>query len=107
MKFHALILFFSLFFCCFTATANEQYVCSHGDAKRLISVLYDNAESPLPCEVHYDKGEGAQVLWNAKSEAGYCETKASEFVEKQESWGWSCEKLTQGVYAEDLVSDLY
>ena len=106
MKFHSVVLF-SLFLLCASASAGEQYVCNNGDAKRVISVLYENAEERLPCQVQYDKGEGAQTLWTAKSEAGYCETKASEFVEKQESWGWSCKKADQAIYAEDLVSDLY
>lgn len=107
MKFHAVILFSMIYFCCFSAFANEQYVCNNGDAKRVISIMYETAEDKLPCEVQYDKGEGTQTLWSAQTDAGYCETKASEFVAKQESWGWSCEKVTQDVYAEDLVSDLY
>lgn len=69
--------------------------------------MYESAQEQIPCEVQYDKGEGTQTLWTAKTETGYCESKASEFVEKQKSWGWSCEKVDQAVYAEDLVSDVY
>lgn len=107
MKFHSTIVVITLFFACFTAFADEEYVCNNGDAKRMISVTYENDQAQVPCEVQYDKGEGAQTLWSAQSEVGFCENKASEFVEKQESWGWSCEKVTQSVYVEDLVSDLY
>ena len=107
MKFHSVILFVTFYLCCFTVMAGEKYVCNNGDAKRVISVMYESALEPVPCEVQYDKGDGAQTLWSAQAEAGYCEAKASEFVAKQESWGWSCEKTAEGVYAEDLVSDLY
>ncbi len=107
MKFHSVLIFSTTLFCCSLALASEQYICSHGDAERVISVVYQNAESQVPCEVQYDKGEGAHTLWSAQAEVGYCETKASEFVAKQESWGWSCEKAASAVYADDLVSDLY
>ncbi len=107
MRFHSVLLFCVFLFYCVTGFAGEKYVCNHGDAKRVISVLYKNAEEHLPCEVQYDKGEGVQTLWTAQSEAGYCENKAREFVEKQESWGWSCEKVEHAAKADDLVSDLY
>ena len=104
MKFLPTVLFFTLLFSCFTVFADEEYVCKHGDAERIISVVFESDQERVPCKVQYDKGEGAQTLWNAQGEVGNCENKAKEFVEKQESWGWSCE---QTVHAEDLVSDLY
>lgn len=107
MKFHPIFLFFIFLFSSFTAFAADEYVCNNGEAKRVISVTYESDETRVPCEVQYDKGEGVQTLWSAKSELGYCETKASELVEKQESWGWSCEKANQDAYVEDLVSDVY
>ena len=82
------------------ATANEEYVCNFGDNKRLISVNYENEQEQVPCQVKYDKGLGIETLWNAQSEVGYCESKAAEFVAKQESWGWSCSKVTQAEYVE-------
>ncbi|MBY5992196.1 hypothetical protein [Ferrimonas balearica] len=66
------------------------YRCNHGNAERLIEVRYP-AEAPLPCEVHYTKAEGSQMLWSAANTAGYCEQRAENFVEKQRGWGWSCE----------------
>ena len=107
MKYLATALFLSLLCWSISAMASEDYVCNHGDAQRMISVVYENDQEPVPCEVQYDKGEGVQTLWNAQAEAGYCENKAAEFIEKQESWGWSCEKMTQSSAAEDLHSDLY
>jgi hypothetical protein len=72
-----------------TAFANERFVCSHGDQQRVIEVVY-LSDGPLPCEVTYDKGMGAEVLWSAQNTEGYCESHAKEFVEKQEGWGWTC-----------------
>ena len=77
------------------AFANETYTCTHGDQKRVISVVYASDGQPLPCRVTYDKGAGADVLWSAENQAGYCEEQAAAFVEKQKGWGWACEKQEQ------------
>ena len=71
--------------------AADNYSCKHGNQERVISVVYPNG-GDLPCEVHYQKAEGASVLWNAENVKGYCEEKAAAFVEKQEGWGWKCDK---------------
>lgn len=92
------------FFCSGIAMANEEYVCNFGDVKRLISISYENEGQPVPCEVWYDKGQGVERLWNAQAEVGYCESKASEFVSKQESWGWTCKKVAQAEYVEEVQS---
>ncbi len=70
--------------------ADISYICSNAGFERRIAIKYQNASNSVPCEVVYDKGEGAQILWFADNELGYCEEKAEDFVEKQESWGWSC-----------------
>ena len=76
-----------------SALANETHVCLYGGAERKISVVYDNPGQSVPCSVTYEKGDGIQTLWSAENEAGYCETKAAEFIEKQRGWGWDCAKL--------------
>ena len=35
-----------------------------------------------------------KVLWTAKGEVGFCEQKATEFIEKQQSWGWECNNVS-------------
>ncbi len=104
MKFNITVLFVALFSLSFSAIANEEYVCNFGEEQRLISVAYDSDQYSVPCQVMYDKGQGAETLWNAQSEVGYCETKAQEFVTKQESWGWSCEKVAQVQQTEQQQS---
>ena len=72
------------------ASSGDRTVCSHGNQTRIIEVKY-TGEGQIPCEVHYTKETGSQVLWSAQTEGGYCEQKAAEFVEKQRGWGWECE----------------
>lgn len=74
------------------AFANEVYTCTHAGQQRVINVVYVNEGQLVPCQVTYDKGAGAKVLWSAQYQAGYCEEKAEAFVEKQKGWGWTCEK---------------
>ncbi len=103
MKYLSIILFaFSV-----SAFAAEEYVCHYEDERRLISVVYENDQEPVPCEVQYDKGQGVQSLWNAQAEAGYCENKAAEFVAKQEEWGWSCEKVQPATTAENVHTEMF
>jgi hypothetical protein len=87
-------LVFALFLSVIASTAlameNQKTVCTHGDQQRVIEVVY-TGEGEVPCEVHYTKDTGSQVLWSAQGEVGYCEEKAAAFIEKQRGWGWDCE----------------
>jgi hypothetical protein len=69
------------------------YQCSFDGIQRRIEILTEPGVT-VPCEVHYFKdtempGE-SQVLWRATTEAGFCESKAEEFVAKLRDWGWDC-----------------
>jgi hypothetical protein len=70
----------------------DTYICKHGDKERVISVVYEKEGQPVPCKVVYTKDTGVETPWNAQNQAGYCEEKAAAFVEKQRTWGWTCEK---------------
>jgi len=74
---------------CTVAVADVRFECTRGDQTRTITVVY-LSDGPLPCEVSYDKGDGAKVLWSAQNTEGYCESHAKAFVAKQEGWGYSC-----------------
>ena len=72
------------------AVADETYTCTHGSQERIISIVYQDQEAKIPCEVQYQKNGVTETLWNAQNEVGYCERKTQEFVEKQRGWGWDC-----------------
>jgi hypothetical protein len=67
-------------------------VCKQGSATRTVSIVYDEPGKAVPCEVLYEKSDAGtkQTLWRAANEAGYCEARAKEFVEKLASMGWAC-----------------
>ncbi|MGI9282418.1 MAG: hypothetical protein ACR2PX_22700 [Endozoicomonas sp.] len=73
-----------------SASDNYSYTCTHANQERKIDVIYLQRESSVPCEVRYTKDGQEETLWNASYTEGYCEEKATEFVKKQEGWGWSC-----------------
>ncbi|MCL6414093.1 hypothetical protein MIB92_00385 [Aestuariirhabdus sp. Z084] len=76
--------------------ADQTYVCSQAGMERIISVVYQNPESPVPCEVVYQKGDEVQSLWSAENEQGYCEHNAEQLVERQRGWGWDCAMAGSG-----------
>jgi hypothetical protein len=70
----------------------DSWSCRHGNDVREVHVE-QTTSSPVPCQVVYQKlteGVEDQVLWNAQNDASYCEEKAAAFVEKLESFGWTC-----------------
>ncbi|KPA52034.1 hypothetical protein VT25_18365 [Photobacterium leiognathi subsp. mandapamensis] len=77
----------------FQAQAQDKYVCKRGDSERVVEVVYTNPGSQVPCEVHYTKSTGTEVLWDAKNEKGYCEAKAKAFAEKLTTLGMTCSGL--------------
>ncbi|WP_318466528.1 hypothetical protein [Photobacterium leiognathi] len=77
----------------FQAHAQDKYVCKRGDSERVVEVVYTNPSSQVPCEVHYTKSTGTEVLWDAKNEKGYCEAKAKAFAEKLTTLGMTCSGL--------------
>jgi hypothetical protein len=91
-----LCLFAALSMIATTAAADETYTCTYGLNERIISVVYQDQEAKVPCEVRYQKDGVTETLWSAQDEVGYCEEKAKAFVEKQRGWGWNCEDTGAG-----------
>lgn len=72
--------------------AEGEHKCTSGNAERKITIVYPEAGKKTPCEVKYLR-EGAseeKILFSAKNEEGYCDTKAHEFIEKLKGLGWQC-----------------
>lgn len=82
-----------------TAAANaaekSQYSCRSGEVVRRVVIEVGDLGSGLPCEVVYWKDTEApgvrRVLWNARSDAKYCEDKAAGLAQKLDNSGWQCE----------------
>ncbi len=82
-----------------TATANaaekSEVNCRSGELVRRVIIEVGDLGTGLPCEVVYWKDSEApgvrRVLWNARSDAVFCETKAAGLVEKLNNSGWECE----------------
>ena len=88
--------------------AGTAYQCSFDGKQRRIEILTEPGVT-VPCEVHYFKdtempGE-SQVLWTATTEAGYCESKAEEFVAKLREWGWDCGSGAEPEAAPDAAPE--
>ena len=60
--------------------ADETYVCTYGQQERVISVVYQDQEMKVPCEVRYEKDGTTATLWSAEHVVGYCEAQAEELV---------------------------
>ncbi len=75
------------------ALANETYACKRGDMKRVVAVVQTKADATVPCEVTYTREDGStRSLWQAQTEARYCEEKAAAFAETLRGMGWECAK---------------
>lgn len=74
--------------------ADETYICTFGQQGRVISIIYDNQDIKVPCEVRYRKDGQTKTLWHAKGQVGFCEERAEEFVQKHIDWGWRCSDTT-------------
>jgi len=76
-----------------SAQSAGPYECTMSGALRRVEIERESGNA-VPCQVVYTKQTEApgqtQVLWNAQSEAGYCEARLREFVGRLTSLGWSC-----------------
>jgi len=74
-------------------SGNLVSTCENGEQVRIITVVYDSADTDTVCEVTYEKSTGIQTLWSANNDRDYCVEQATAFVEKQQGWGWTCSNL--------------
>lgn len=75
------------------AVEAREVQCQRGDLLRRVELRGD-ATPGAPCEVVYWKDSEApgvaRVLWQAKRDRSFCESKASELVERLSAAGWTC-----------------
>ncbi|MEM7041552.1 MAG: hypothetical protein AAF543_01950 [Pseudomonadota bacterium] len=85
------------------AAEKSQFTCTSGDLVRRVIIEVGDLATGLPCEVVYWKDKEApgvrRVLWNARSDAAFCDGKASGLVDKLATAGWSCDASGEPVQA--------
>ena len=82
----------------------KSVTCTMASLERTVELRYDNPGDAVPCEVRYAKpteGVAEQVLWRAEREAGYCEARFGEFVDKLTGFGWSCSEAAGDALADE------
>jgi len=78
-----------------SAATASKFTCALQGLVRRVEIAYATDGTGIPCDVNYYKDSESpgevSTLWSAQNIEGYCEQKANEFVNKLESWGWSCQ----------------
>jgi hypothetical protein len=70
---------------------SREYQCARGLVIRNIVVEYQVPGQKVPCEVFYHKpSQIPRVLWKARAQAGFCESKADQLLQELDRNGWSC-----------------
>lgn len=86
----------------------SQSTCTSGSLVRRVVVEVGDLSTALPCEVVYWKDTEApgarRVLWNARSDASYCDAKAAGLVDKLNGAGWNCSSDGQAAAAAPSVA---
>jgi len=88
-----------------TAFADETYTCTNAGMERVITIVYQDQEAKVPCEVHYTKDGATETLWSAQGQVGYCEEKVAAFLEKQRGWGWECTEAGASMPEEGMMKE--
>lgn len=77
------------------AAEKSEAICNSGDVVRRVVVEVGDLTTGLPCEVVYWKDNEApgvrRVLWNARSDSSFCDSKADGLVNKLSTAGWNCQ----------------
>lgn len=86
----------------------KSVTCTMASLERTVELRYETPGDAVPCEVRYAKpteGIDEQVLWRAEREAGYCEARFGEFLDKLRGFGWSCGAATTDA-TDDWTDDV-
>lgn len=72
----------------------HEYVCKNSGMTRTIAVQHEVEGQEVPCVVRYDKpDEGkTEFPWNARTEQGYCASKADYLATRLGTFGWICQR---------------
>jgi hypothetical protein len=79
------------------AQSNEQFICTFGADRRLVSIVKtDAAHEPKSCRVDYTRNGKTTTVWSSKTGYAYCVTKAAALVTKLAVDHYSCKPQSVG-----------
>ena len=79
------------------AQSDEQFICTFGSEKRMVSVVKtDAAREPKACRVDYTRNGRTTTLWSSKTGYAYCVAKAASLVTKLAQDHYSCKPQSVG-----------
>jgi hypothetical protein len=79
------------------AQSQEEFTCTFGSDKRMVSVVKPNAaREPEACRVDYTRNGRTTTLWSSKTGYAYCVAKAASLVTKLAEGHYSCKPESVG-----------
>lgn len=80
-------------------SGNSRSVCTHQESElpRIVEVVYDNNESPLPCKVLYEKNGTIDEVAAAQNSRGHCEKTERKIVLNLVAGGYECKHDFEGL----------
>jgi len=92
----------------FAESGNSRSLCTHPDAAqpRIVEVVYEVTDSPLPCKVIYEKDGIAKEVAAARNSRGHCEKTERKIVLNLVKGGYQCEHTFTGFGAAEINREL-
>jgi hypothetical protein len=79
------------------ARSDEQFICTFGSEKRMVSVVKtDAAREPKACRVDYTRHGKTTTLWSSNTGYAYCVARAASLVTKLAEGHYSCKPQSVG-----------
>lgn len=83
------------------AQSHEEFICTFGAEKRMVSVVKTDAARELKsCRVDYTRNGRTTTLWTSKTGYAYCVAKAASLVTKLAEGHYSCTPRSVGATDE-------
>jgi hypothetical protein len=86
------------------ADAREDFICSSGLERRVISVFngkaFTGVQSAGSCRVDYTFDGKTKTIWSSKTDPAYCTSKAAELITKLVRGNFSCKTEGAGLVGD-------
>jgi hypothetical protein len=86
------------------AQAHEEFICTFGSDKRVVSLVKTNpVREPKACRVDYTRSGRTTTVWTSKTGYAYCAAKAASLVTKLAEGHYSCKPQSVGTPDESKL----